>query len=341
MSTPKALIYSNTLCRILFDLVGNEFRGLAGWIVIWTASIIALANVAGPAHGAPTEVRLGVVLTSIHDIEPRDGSFAVSGYAWFVDPSGTFDPLREVEIIARSAEIQPLAEADLPDGAHYTAISFSATIDHEFDVRRYPFDRQSLVFIIESERSTETYLFTPDSKDSTLHPSVRAPGWRILDISLKSSVQAYDTGFGYKEGDSEFSQIIAKVNIERKISPFLFEKFTGFFVAFAITALVIFVPVDELGTRIGMTTGSVFAAVFNRYRLEDATGFDAVFGTVDQVTMLTFGAIIAILVLSIYAHRMFRDGRDDAATRINFIAGSLVLVTHAILIMVVFWIALG
>ncbi|MEI4485831.1 hypothetical protein V8J36_06480 [Frigidibacter sp. MR17.14] len=258
------------------------------------------------------EVRFGLFLTSLNDVEPGDGSFGAAGFAWFVDPAGTFDPATDMELLGRDVSIEPFVQSRQADGSLYSVVRFRATVDHDFDVARYPFDHQRLVLRFEAAETWESLRLVPDRQDSQISADVRLPGWQLGALTLEATERTYSTGFGHRSGAPRFSRVTAAVEISRTVSPLLFEKFTGLLVAVVIAALVLLVPVEELGTRIGMTTGAIFAAVVNRYRLEDAIGYDAAFGTVDQVTLVTFAMILGILLLSLIAHLRWRRAGDRA-----------------------------
>ncbi|MBB4123055.1 hypothetical protein [Martelella radicis] len=292
------------------------------------------------AQGEPRAVKVGIFLTSISSVTPSDGSFRAAGYAWFLDPTGTFDANRDFELISRSSTTNVFASTVLSNGSTYTAVEFDAVIDHAFDVGDYPFDSQVLRIKFESADSVSHTIFVPDAEDSQIAEFVRAPGWLIDSLSFEDRAVTYQTRFGYRDEIVPYSRVTFVVDIQRKLSPLLFEKFTGFFVALFITGLVLFIPVEELGTRVGVTTGSVFAAVFNRYRLEDAIGFDATFGIVDQVSFLTFSAILCVLMLSILTQRILVASGPVRARMLNFRAGGTIMAVHAVLIVIAFAIAL-
>ncbi|WP_143089906.1 hypothetical protein [Tropicimonas isoalkanivorans] len=312
-------------CLTVFCLIA------AGWLCAPQAT----------AQAGLQEVRAGLFITSLSAIDPRDGSFRVAAFAWFADPQGRFDPTRDMEVIARSASVEPFEKQPLAGGGTYTAVLIDAVVDHGFDVRDYPFDRQTLRFELESALPSDQLVFRPDVSDSRISADVNSPGWRIGTLSLTSTSRTYETGFGHRPAGASFSRITADIEISRKLSPFVFEKFAGFFVALLITGLVLMVPVAELGTRVGMTTGSIFAAVFNRYRLEDGIGFDAVFGVVDQVSLLTFSAILSMLLLSLTTHRVQMSRGVAAAGLLNRRVGAVVLAVHALLLGLAFAVAMA
>ena len=88
----------------------------------------------------------------------------------------------------------------------------------------------------------------------------------------------------------------------------LIDDFLGFTFAFLITALTFVVSCTELGLRVGMTTGSLFAAVTNLLRLDDAVGFKPDFGLIDRLAFLIFGAIVTSLLISLDHNRLSKLG---------------------------------
>ena len=130
------------------------------------------------------------------------------------------------------------------------------------------------------------------------------------------------------------------MDISRIRSTVILEKFTGFFLALMIAGLVLAVPVNQLGTRLGMLTSAIFAAVFNQYRLVDAMAFDGVFGLVDQIAMVTFLFILAILALSIYAEHVDRTQSPRAGVLANWRIGAVVMAVHGVLLITAFALAL-
>ena len=291
---------------------------------------LALALLAAtPAAAEPRNVRFGGFVTSISGLDPSDGSFRISAYVWTVDPAGTFDPASGLQIIARELHITDDSRMTLPDGSLYIGATVNAVIDHGFDMSDYPFERDTLTLTIESDEDSSRLVFVPDQADSRIADFVDLPGWHIDGVEIRAGMHTYQTRFGHWSESPTFSRLRVGIDVSRNRSPLFLGKFTGFLVAFLITAMVFAVPPAELGIRVGMTTSSIFAAVFNRYRLEDAIGFDAVFGLVDQVTVLIFSAILWTLVLSVVSHRMTR--RQLAAWHDRRLGGAIVL-AHLLLL---------
>ncbi|WP_099555653.1 hypothetical protein [Hartmannibacter diazotrophicus] len=309
------------------------------WVIAGRFGPLLLAiglaiGAAGPAQAR--EIKAGVFVSSLSSLSPSDGSFRISAFLWFSDPEGTFDPKAELEVLARSATVQTIARKTFDDGSSYSAVLVEAVVNQAYNVRKYPFDDQTLLLLIETTSDIEKVAFVPDTKDSDIADFVSVPGWTVRALTLESREAAYETGFGYRAESPTFSRLAINIDVSRNRSLLFLEKFTGFLVAFFITAMVFAIPVKEFGTRIGISTGSIFAAVFNRYRLEDAVGYDAVFGLVDQITLITFSAIVFTMALSVAIHNS-QDGLlfGVSTARLNRL-GLIVITVHALLLAICF-----
>lgn len=308
-------------------------------VLVVMANLLHLAAAAAkPAD--PATVKIGALITSLSDLEPADGSFRIAGYMWFIAPDDSFDPTRDIQLLARTQQMTVLEMRQQADGRQYSAVYFDAVVDTQFNVVNYPFDAQTLKFVIASRIEANTLKLAPDTQDSGLSDVVEVAGWVVGDLRLVSSYRSYRSGFGYQIEHPSFSRVAFTVDVERKRSPLIFEKFTGFLVALVITALAFAVPASELGTRLGMLTSAVFAAVFNLNRLQDSIGFDASFGLVDRVSMIAFSAILSSLAFSLFIHRRSQVMARAATARLNrrFCLGFVVL--FGTLLTAAFWQAL-
>jgi hypothetical protein len=278
-------------------------------------------------------------VTSVSDIDSGEGTFRIALYAWFNDPAGRFDLARDLYVEARSVSFGEIETEAAPGGGSYTIVRIEAYVDHEFDFHHFPFDRQRLLLRLESAAPVAELRFAPDPDGARVSDYLRLVGWSIDGVTLVTDEHVYDTDFGYWEGaDAAFSQILLAVEASRVRSPVLVDDFIGFTFAFLITALTFVVSCTELGLRVGMTTGSLFAAVTNLVRLDDAVGFKPSFGLVDRLAFLIFAAIVTALLISLTTNRISKHGEPEAAkaraNRIDTIAG---VATIAIYLALIAW----
>jgi hypothetical protein len=280
-----------------------------------------------PAPAGARDVEVGVFVTSLSDVSPDDGSFRIALYVWFNDPAGTFEVERDLAVLARTATVTEIETDPRPGGGTYTYARVEALVPHEFDFHDFPFDRQRLVLRLEPSEAVDALRFVPDRDDSGVSEHLRLVGWSVDEVAIDVEEQAYDSDFGWDGGGGAgYSQAVVTIDASRRRSPVLLDEFLGFTFAFLVTGLTFFVSCTELGLRVGMTTGSLFAALVNLNRLHDAAGFRPDFGMVDRLAFLVFGAILCSLVVAIATNRVSK--RDAArANRIDTVVGiALVLV---------------
>ncbi len=305
--------------------------------------LLALAALALPAQAQPREVTIGAYVTSISGVNPGEGTFNVAFYVWFKDPEGRFDIGRDLYVIARSVKIGEVEAEPMPGGGAYTFARIEATVDHEFDFRSFPFDAQRLLIRMEAAESEDAFRFVPDRDDTGVSEYLRLVGWTIDGATLRTESHRYGSAFGYWSGAGEvYPQAILEIDITRVRSPVLIDDFLGFTFAFLLTGLTFVVSCTELGLRVGMTTGSLFAAVTNLVRLDDAVGFKPEFGMVDRIAFLIFGAIVLSLMISLTTNRMSKQGDTDeekerAKARANRIDTTVGLLNLALFLGLIAW----
>ena len=297
------------------------------------AALLMLASLAGGAAAQPRDVEVGGFVSSLSDINPSGGSFRVVLYVWFNDPAGRFNVERDLHLIARTASIDEIDTEPAPGGGSYTYARIEAEVPQEFDFRHFPFDRQRLTVRMEASETVEDLRFVPDHEDTDASDYLPLLGWTLDGVSIDVEEHAYDSDFGYWTGrGAGYSQVQLSLDVSRERSPVLIDDFLGFVFAFMITSLTFLVSATELGLRIGMNTGALFAAVVNLGRLHESAGFRPDFGLVDRLAFLVFGAILCSLIIAITTHRFAKRGDADRVNRINSAIGAAMVLSFGVLI---------
>ena len=293
------------------------------------ATLLTLAAGRTLAQPAPGEVRMGEVkmgfmVTSLSRISPADGSFDISAFAWTIDPGRTLDPAAQLQILARKAAGEAVQRAPLGDGSTFTGLRLEATLDQAFDLRDFPFDRQTLRVSVETEVPADQLRFVPDVQDTRLADYLVVNGWNVTGLRFEERVVRYDTRFGVWQVP-DFSRLTLLIDIERERSALVIEKFIGYTMALLVTALIFLVPTDQIGVRIGMATTAVFAAVGNRYGLDSLLGAETAFGLVEQLSLIVFVAIFAAIAATLLTYEIAQKRTLALSRRVNVAAGGVVV----------------
>jgi hypothetical protein len=286
-------------------------------------ALLALLLAVATARAQERDIRVGAFVTSVSGIDLSDGSFAITLYAWFIDPAGQFDPERDMYVLARTVSFSEVESGPAAEGGTYTTARIEAVVNQEYSLLDFPFDEQRLSLRLEAAETTDVFSFVPDTEPPQIDDYVSLVDWTIEAVSLEQTDHAYSVRYGLGgDGDQEFSQIAVHVDVKRARSPILIDDFLGFIFAFLVTSLTFLVPCTELGLRIGMTTGSLFAAVVNLNRLIDAGGYKSEFGLVERIGFLIFGAILISLLISISTKHLTNRLGVERANRLDTILGA-------------------
>ena len=185
------------------------------------------------------------------------------------------------------------------DSCFRRILKIKCTMAKKWDVNGFPFDAQELNIKIYTLRPRPYLSLIPLI---TPHDSINISendlenGWHIKNdaVSVKpDSVQAIFNS------STKFSAISYGIPISRNSMPSLFLKlFIGLYVAFAVSFIALFIPVTNVEPRFGLPVGGLFAAIANKYVIEDMLPPTSEFTLVDMLHSTTIVFILLIIVYS-------------------------------------------
>lgn len=282
-------------------------------------------------------------ITSLYDIDIRDDSFKTVFWIWWKSPIDTvmesetvsLNPQDRIEIV-NAREFQKIKEyhdrfTDVKTGQeyNYTMAKFSATINHNWDITRFPFDRQKPEIIIESvEFNSDQLVYTKDTTESLLDEDIQLTGWTLPDptVEIIPENKNYKTNFGFNNGDHNqqiYPRFTCSFTLQRKGKNIFFSYILGYIIAFALSLCICFLDVSALSFRmalaaIGLIT-SLAARLFTDLNLPVTSHLTLVSG----IQYLTFSLIAMMIILSLAVYRLKHNIREKLAVRVNKIGGFL------------------
>ena len=153
----------------------------------FVALLLALfALTAGPAGGQSAagpparSCRIGVNIEDLYDFNLASDTFGVVLWLWSFCPSR--DPRSLETIVFRTAmpglQLGDVRSTPVDQGGLYQYRRVQGTFRHDWDMRRYPFDRHQLVIPFdESDLGAAVVIFEADAESSFLSPEI-APSFR-------------------------------------------------------------------------------------------------------------------------------------------------------------------
>ena len=258
--------------------------------------------------------RVGIYLDNIYDYKVDDKSFMADFWMWmnYANDSLHFDNAMEITN-SKTADFSHYT-MEKQGSANWAAQKCRAQLIHQWDVSKFPFDRQVLKLIIEdTQYDTSVLIYTADTANSKIDPAVNSNEWSVENFSVKALVRTYQTTYGNPRlaGKSSYPGISAQVTIKRKNSwNILVKMLTGAYVAFLISCIVFFISSENQDSRFGLCVGGVFAAIGNKYIVESIVPSSSGNTFMDNVHTLTFVFIFLIIILVTISLRLYESGDE-------------------------------
>lgn len=258
--------------------------------------------------------KVGIYLNSLYDLKLDDKSFTADFWLWMLykNDSLHFEEALDVPN-AKSVTFSHFAMEDKA-GMHWVTQKGNAQIKQDWDVSKFPFDRQYLHIELEdSKYDTSELIYVADTLNSKMDTSFNSKEWCLERFSLKNDVHTYNTTYGdpVLSGKSSYPRVVAEIQIRRNNAWRMLGKLlTGAYVAFLISCLVFFVSSENQDSRFGLCVGALFAAIGNKYIVESIVPSSTTSTLMDNVHNLTFMFILAIVCVIIVSLYLFESGDE-------------------------------
>jgi hypothetical protein len=269
-----------------------------------------LLTAAGPVRGAgislpagerPVPVHTGVFLLNLSGIGERSTSFDADLYLSFrwhdsrlAFEGATPQRFTDEAAAAQLAEIwwphlkfanaaQPTITSRVleiaPDGAVYYRFGVTSVFRTHLDLRRFPFDLQTLTVRIQSFLWTaEDLVFVPEMARIGFNPD------STLDALRVTRVDAVAGRNQFAGWEPDFADFVVRIAAERRFTFYIWAVFAPVTLIFLISCAAFAVPLASVQDRlvIGLTAlltcvGTQFAVSIHLPRVSYLTGIDRVF----------------------------------------------------------------
>lgn len=283
-----------------------------------------------PANQGPLDVDVRLHVDEIPMIASTEDNYTLAGFldvSW-CDPrlAASLDPQENQRVLTNGGA------SDFLDGIWNPQITFineegeasgddlTLTIDRDgraelqrrmqvtlasnFDVRRFPFDRQSLEGDIASFSWDSKVVRLVDNKDNvTISRKFDIPDWDVIGSSSK--VIDYDDP---DHGDDIFSLLKFKLEVARKSSFYLNKIFIPLAVLSFTSIFFLAIPLDSIGDRIQFVSSLLFTTL--AYQLIIASSVPRVpyFTLGDKYTLFLFFFMVAEVFIAYAISLVHRFG---------------------------------
>ncbi len=324
-------------------------RGIVAAIVVAGAMLWCVASQAAPAgiandtilqpppyHGQPLEITIGLHIVNIASIDEVSEQFAMDAYlfARWIDPRLAFTPsgpddkerdyepeqiwIPQLEIINA---VSPRERADTsvrvaPDGTVNYAERCKVGVSSKFELRRFPFDRQSLVIII--------HPFLVDGPHIAFKLGDHS-AWTASEFESYSSLAQWhltavapQVGMAPTYGGLTVPEARFAISVQRRSSFYLWKVFLPLLLMVFLSWAVFWIEASDLSNQVQIAVTTIltviafaFAISATMPRLPYLTYIDAFFL---ECYIYVFLAVVELMTVHV-THRS--EKRRDVGLRIR------------------------
>ena len=283
----------------------------------------------------PDTVYTGIYITSIHDIDFKEKEYTVSFWLWLKYKNAAFDFVQNLEVPQAKTVTRSFSTMDTSNNKVYLLMKLQCVMKDSWEISNFPFDRQKLALSIEnSQYDSKTLVFAADRFGKYFDPRFTLNGWTIDTFKVNTKIKTYETAFGdvkLLKPHSEYSSYNVNIGLERNAMGLFWKMFIGMYLAFFIAYVCFFIHPDSIESRFGLSVGSLFAVIGNKYVIDSSLPESSSFTLVDALHGITLFFIFVVIVCTIYALNQIKKQEIPKANNFDNKAAVVVLILYVIL----------
>jgi hypothetical protein len=289
-----------------------------------TTALALLLSCAGfISHGQDIKkdtVKVGIYITSIHDIDFKQKEYTITFWLWLKYKNRNFDFLNNLEVPQAKTVEKSFSLVDSSGEVVSMQMKLQCVMKDSWRINNFPFDRQKLRLSIENSQFDSRYLvFDADTAGRHFDPRFTLRGWLIDSCIISAGTKSYETNFGDVSlpQHTEYSAYRVRLSIHRDAGGLFWKMFLGMYVAFLIAYLCFFIHVDGMDSRFGLSVGSLFAVVGNKYIIDSSLPESSSFTLVDTLHGITLFFILGVIALNAWSLRLVKKDKIAKAQRFD------------------------
>ncbi|TNE59400.1 MAG: hypothetical protein EP344_08605 [Bacteroidetes bacterium] len=253
----------------------------------------------------PQEVRVGMYLMNLYDLNMDEHSFYADFYIWF-KWSGEIDPtaiefVNSIEKWSVTSEVSgEEEETQLNDGTQYRIFRVEGRFFHSFVLNHFPLDHHQLDIRLENpEYDNGQLIYLPDTAGADIRKSLQLVGWEIGDLALEPVSHDYGTNFGNPEENArQYSQLAYTVTLTRPITYFLLKMMLPLLVVMLVSIGALMLHPSYIDVRASLPIGGLLTSVFLQQSYSDALPDTGYMVLMDKIYLLAY-VLISLLLLQV------------------------------------------
>ena len=303
--------------------------------LLFALQVICFASYSFAQKATPDTVRSGIYVTSIHDIDFKEKEYTVDFWLWLKYKNRDFNFVENLEIPQAKTVTKSFSTIDSTGNEVYLLMKIQCLMKDSWSIDNFPFDHQILRLSIEnSQFDSQSMVFVPDTLGKQYDPRFTLKGWNIDSLKVSAGTKVYETAFGdtsIKVPHTEYSNFKVRVGISRDAMGIFWKMFLGMYVAFFIAFMCFYIHTDSIDSRFGLSVGSLFAVIGNKYIIDGSLPETTTFTLVDTLHGMTLVFILAVIISTAYSLKLIKKDKLSAANKFDRISSITLLIAYVVL----------
>jgi len=323
----------NFLIRCLPSAPKNDL--MKNHLILLLLSICFASLNAVARDPKPDTVKVGIYITSIHDIDFKQKEFTVSFWLWLKYKNPEFNFYENLEVPSAKEVTKSFVTVDSSDGKVYMQMKLQCVMKDNWKIGNFPFDKQKLRVSIEnSQFDSRSLVFVADTVGDHYDKRFTLSGWSVDSCIIVTGKKAYETAFGDEnlaKPHTEYSNFRVRLSVQRDAMGLFWKLFLGMYIAFLIAYVCFYIHSDGMDSRFGLSVGSLFAVIGNKYIIDSSLPESTSFTLVDTLHGLTLFFIFSVISSTAWSLQLVKKGKVEQAHRFDMIMAQVLLLIYVVM----------
>ncbi len=259
-------------------------------------------------EGDFTEVKVGLYVDSLTNINIAESEFGAVFYLWFawegdkdLNPGGNFQFV--------GGEIDPdgtsLVSEHYDGTSNYQRYKVTATFNKTYDLARVSLEDHLLnIYMEDTTRDSAKLRYVPDLEQTNISSRAKIPGFNVGEkVQLVTKPHVYRSTYSSPgaDGDRVFSQLIVGIPIQRSDLGFYMKIVLPFYLSVALALMALWS--HKTGAdALGLSGAAFFGVVANAYVVNSIVPSNGgSFGILDMINIGSLTTVLMAVLVSIIA----------------------------------------
>lgn len=297
--------------------------------------LLSLKSISFAQKSTPDTVKTGIYVTSIHDINFKDKEYTINFWLWLKYKNKEFNFKENLEIPQAKTVDKSFSTIDTTGNEVYLLMKLQCVMKDSWAIDNFPFDHQTLRLSIEnSQFDSGSLVFKTDTMGKQFDPRFTLRGWKIDSLTIAAGTKNYETAFGdesIKVPHTEYSNFKTRISISRDAMGLFWKMFLGMYVAFLIAYMCFYIHIDNIDSRFGLSVGSLFAVIGNKYIIDGSLPESTSFTLVDTLHGITLIFILVVIISTSFSLLLLKKKKSNLATKYDKIFAIVSLIVYVLL----------